>query len=235
MDAQSGGGKRSPSGEHGRRLSLRLEQAAMTSDRGRPPVLWGCVDSTTGLETFYDLQDLKHGAPPSPRMDPPRDSPDPVSTRRTGLPLKTTVHKFVRYAAVSVISTTVSLSILGFLVATRAMSAGWANIVATSAATVPSFELNRRWVWKKVGQRSLLAEVGPFCALSFAGLALSTVAVSLVASWATSNGWSNTSRTLAAEGANIVAFGSLWLLQFALLDRVLFKTTPSAIPITGQL
>jgi putative flippase GtrA len=149
--------------------------------------------------------------------------------------LRTTAHKFVRYAAVSVISTTVSLSILGFLVATRAMSAGWANIVATSAATVPSFELNRRWVWKKVGQRSLLAEVGPFCALSFAGLALSTLAVSEVARWAASDGWSNTGRTIAAEGANVLAFGSLWLLQFALLDRVLFKTQPNAIPITGQL
>jgi putative flippase GtrA len=196
------------------------------------------VDSTTDLEAFYDLHDLDHGAPPSPRMDPHRDFPDPAGpgrTRRHGLPLRTTVHKFVRYAAVSVISTTVSLSILGFLVATRAMSAGWANIVATSAATVPSFELNRRWVWKKVGQRSLLAEVGPFCALSFAGLALSTLAVSEVARWAASDGWSNTGRTVAAEGANILAFGSLWLLQFALLDRVLFKTQPNVVPITGQL
>jgi len=149
--------------------------------------------------------------------------------------LKATLHKFVRYAAVSVISTTVSLSILGTLVGTRAISAGWANIVATSAATVPSFELNRRWVWKKVGQRSLLAEVGPFWALSFAGLALSTLAVSEVARWAASDGWTNTSRTIATMGANIISFGSLWLLQFALLDRVLFKTTPSAIPITGQL
>ena len=158
-----------------------------------------------------------------------------TSRGRHGQPVKATLRKLVRYTAVSAISTAVSLSILGFLVATRALSAGWANIVATSAATVPSFELNRRWVWKKVGQRSLLSEVGPFCALSFAGLALSTLAVSEVARWATSAGWSNTARTIAAEGANIAAFGSLWVLQFAILDRILFKTAPSAIPITGQL
>jgi putative flippase GtrA len=166
------------------------------------------------------------------------DSTTDLETRRglrPGRRLKTTAPKLARYTAVSAISTTVSLSILGFLVATRTVSAGWANIVATSAATVPSFELNRRWVWKKVGQRSLLAEVGPFCALAFAGLALSTLAVSEVARWAASAGWSNTARTVAAEGANIVAFGSLWVVQFAILDRLLFKTAPSAIPATGQL
>jgi putative flippase GtrA len=183
------------------------------------------VASLTDLETSCDLRYLDRVAPPSPIVS--------IGRRRPGL--KATAHKLARYTAVSAISTTVSLSILGLLVATRTMSAGWANIVAISVATIPSFELNRRWVWKKVGQRSLLAEVGPFCALTFAGLALSTLAVSEVARWAASDGWTNTARTMAAEAANIAAFGSLWVLQFAILDRVLFKTTPSSIPATGQL
>jgi putative flippase GtrA len=143
--------------------------------------------------------------------------------------------KLVRYAAVSVVSTSVSLSILGFFIATGAISAGWANVVATSVATIPSFELNRRWVWKKEGQRSLLAEVGPFCAMSFVGLALSTLAVSVAAHWATGDGFGTTGRTVIAEAANISTFGALWLAQYAILDRLLFRTAPSAIPITGQL
>jgi putative flippase GtrA len=56
-----------------------------------------------------------------------------------------------RYATVSAIATTVSLTILGLLVATGAMSAGWANIIATAVGTIGSFELNRRWVWGKRG------------------------------------------------------------------------------------
>ena len=40
------------------------------------------------------------------------------------------------------------------LVAGRILPAGWANVVATAAGTVPSFELNRRWVWNKTGRRS---------------------------------------------------------------------------------
>src|ERR1700733_9537415 len=129
----------------------------MTSTRARPPVWWQRVDSTTELEAFYGLQDLDSRAPP----------PLTFGIGRRRGQVRRLAHKLVRYTAVSAISTTVSLSILGFLVATRPLSAGWANILATSVATIPSFELNRRWVWKKVGQRSLLAEVGPFCALSF--------------------------------------------------------------------
>jgi putative flippase GtrA len=130
------------------------------------------------------------------------------------------VHQLMRYGAVSVIATSVSLSVLGALVATRAVPATWANVIATAVGTVPSFELNRRWVWGKRGRRSVVAEIGPFCILSFAGLALSTLAVGAAASWAANAG--DTVRTLVVVSANAAAFGSLWIVQFLLLDRVLF-------------
>jgi hypothetical protein len=65
------------------------------------------------------------------------------------------------------------------LVATHTLSPGWSNVVATTVGTVPSFELNRRWVWTKRGHRSLLWEIAPFCRLSAAGLAPSTLIVSV--------------------------------------------------------
>ena len=133
------------------------------------------------------------------------------------------VRKLARYATVSVIATTVTLTILGVLVGTHAVTAGWANVIATSAGTVPSFELNRRWVWGKKGHRSVLAEMGPFCALSFAGLLLSTLSVSAATSWASAAGLSSGVRTMVAEVANVATFGGLWVFQFVLLDRVLFK------------
>jgi putative flippase GtrA len=141
--------------------------------------------------------------------------------------------KLVRYSAVSAISTTVSLSILGGLVATRAMSAGWANVVATGVGTVPSFELNRRWVWGKRGRRSLLAEIGPFCVLSFTGLGLSTLAVSAAAGWASAAHLSDTARTFAAEAANVGTFGSLWIAQYVILDRLLFARRSHDEPSSG--
>lgn len=132
------------------------------------------------------------------------------------------VWQFVRYGAVSVVATLTSLTVLGALVATATLTPGWANIVATGIGTVPSFELNRRWVWGKTGRRSVAAEIGPFCVLSFAGLAVSTVLVSAAGHWATGAGLDALWRTAVIEAANVAAFGSLWILQFLVLDRVLF-------------
>jgi putative flippase GtrA len=139
------------------------------------------------------------------------------------------LRKLFRYATVSVISTVTSLTILGGLVATNTVSAGWANVIATAAGTVPSFELNRRWVWGKGGTSSRLAEIGPFCALSFAGLGLSTVAVSAAAGWAATAGLGATARAVAAEAASFATFGSLWIVQYVLLDRVLFRAAVVAV------
>jgi putative flippase GtrA len=133
------------------------------------------------------------------------------------------LRKLVRYATVSAISTSISMTILGVLVATRATTAGWANVVATGVGTIPSFELNRRWVWGKAGSRSLAAEIGPFCLLSFAALGLSTVAVSAAAGWAATSGLGPTARTVAAEAASVATFGSLWIVQYLLLDRLVFR------------
>jgi putative flippase GtrA len=142
-----------------------------------------------------------------------RPSPAPVRAR---------VIRLIRYGAVSLVSTTTSLVVLGVLVGGFGAPATWSNVVATALGTVPSFELNRRWVWGRRGRRSVPAEVLPFCVLSFSGLVLSSFAVH-VAAGATST-WSRAAHTAAVELANVAAFGSLWILQFVLLDRVLFRT-----------
>ena len=63
--------------------------------------------------------------------------------------------QLLRYRAVSLIATSTSMLVLGLLVTTRTVTAGWANLIATAVGTVPSFELNRRWVWGKHGNRSI--------------------------------------------------------------------------------
>jgi len=142
----------------------------------------------------------------------------------------TLLRKLFRYAAVSVVSTSVSLTILAVLVATSMTTAGWANVIATSVGTIPSFELNRRWVWGRTGRRSLWTEIGPFCALSFSGLALSTLAVSVAAGWAASAGPGTAARAMVADAANVGTFGTLWVVQFLLLDRVLFgRRRPASV------
>ena len=133
------------------------------------------------------------------------------------------VAQLVRYAAVSAISTSVSLTILGILIATQAVTAGWANVIATAVATVPSFELNRRWVWAKQGPRSLHKEAAPYFALTFAGLGLSTLAVSTATGMASAHHLGTAGRTVVAMLANLSGFGTVWIVQYVILDRVLFR------------
>ena len=138
-------------------------------------------------------------------------------------PLARRAKQLIRYGAVSAVATTASLIVLGVLVATDSATPGWANVIATAVGTVPSFELNRRWVWGRTDRRSVLAEIAPFAVLSFTGLVLSTVAVSAAARWSDGAGFGGTTRTMAVELANVAAFGSLWVAQFFMLDRVLFR------------
>ena len=86
-------------------------------------------------------------------------------------------------------STSTSLITLGVLVGLAGLPATWSNVIATGVGTVPSFELNRRWVWPGAGRRTWFGQVVPFCALSFTGLVVSTLAVGLVA--ARTSGWSS--------------------------------------------
>ncbi|MGN6692596.1 MAG: GtrA family protein [Aquihabitans sp.] len=132
------------------------------------------------------------------------------------------LRQLLRYGAVSIVATTTSLVVLGALVTTHAMSPGWANVTATAVGTVPSFELNRRWVWHRQGAASTQREVVPFVALSAAGLVLSTLAVTAAGRWTDHAGLAGASRTLVLQCANVAAFGSLWLAQFVILDRILF-------------
>jgi putative flippase GtrA len=144
------------------------------------------------------------------------------------------LRQWLRYGTVSVIATVTSMTVLGVLVTATTMPAGVANVIATAVGTVPSFELNRRWVWRRTGKRSLRSEVGPFWILSFAGLALSTLTVSLAAAWAANAGIDGTTRTIVIEAANVAAFGSLWIAQFLILDRVLFRPRARrAVPATS--
>ena len=140
------------------------------------------------------------------------------------------MHQIARYSAVSCVSTVTSMVVLGVLVGTGSTSAAWANVIATAVGTIPSFELNRRWVWRAVDRRSMRRQVLPFVGLSFAGLALSTLAVAAASAWATAAGLSPTMQTVVVEVANVGSFGVLWIIQFVILDRILFRHRGVGVP-----
>jgi putative flippase GtrA len=138
------------------------------------------------------------------------------------------VRRMIRCAGVSVTTTLLSLAVLGVLVTVRFLPAGWANVVATMAGIGPSYWLNRRFVWGRLGAHDLSREVLPFWAMSLTALVLSSVAVSGAASWADHVQLSVGLRTAVVLAVNVAVFGSLWIAQFFLLDRVLFRSRAPA-------
>lgn len=132
--------------------------------------------------------------------------------------------RIARCLCVSVGTTVLSTSILVVLALGAGVPAGVANIVAVVCGVVPSYLFNRRWVWNRSGRGSFAREVVPFWALSLTGLAVSTFAVARVASLTTA--WDGGFRALALPLANLSVFAALWVVQFVLLDRVIFRVQP---------
>ena len=134
--------------------------------------------------------------------------------------------KLVKYASVSLISTVVSQITLILLFGVyHVMSEVPANIVANVLATVPSYALNRRWVWGKSGQSHFWKEVAPFWILSFTGLAFSSVAVWLAGEYARSHHLSHGATSLLVNVANLLSFAVLWIVKFLIYNK-LFHVDP---------
>src|SRR5205085_6162264 len=91
--------------------------------------------------------------------------------------------KAIRYTLVSVISVIVSQVALVLLYGGLHWTARSSNILAVTIGGVPSYWLNRRWVWQKSGRSHLWKETVPFWVLNFVGLALSTWAADFAGSW----------------------------------------------------
>ena len=122
-------------------------------------------------------------------------------------------YRLLRFGAVSAVVTPTTLMILWGLHALAGWSPWQANALAVSAGAVPAYVLNRYWVWHRRGPNRLWGEVLPFWALALLGGAASTAAVEAAGRW------DNTGLLVLV---NLGTYGTLWLLKFAVLDRVVW-------------
>ncbi|CAN5195313.1 hypothetical protein BH24ACT1_BH24ACT1_13050 [soil metagenome] len=122
--------------------------------------------------------------------------------------------KPVRYSMVSVVCVAVSQLVLITCNALLDWSAVPSNLMAVSIGAIPSYILNRAWVWGKRGPSHLWREVAPFWAFALLGLVFSTLLVHLAASWNDS--------TVVVSLANLSGFGLLWVAKYLFLNSLLF-------------
>jgi putative flippase GtrA len=153
-------------------------------------------------------------------------SDEPLVTRIRQVMAHPSSLKLIKYASVSVISTVVSqITLLLVFGVFHWLSAVPANIVANVLATVPSYTLNRRWVWGKGGKSHFWREVVPFWVLSFIGLAFSSLAVWLAGDFARHHNLTHPTTALLVNAANLMSFAILWIVKFVIYNK-LFHVEP---------
>jgi putative flippase GtrA len=129
--------------------------------------------------------------------------------------------KVLRYALVSVISALTSLVILTIVYGVlRLWGEVFSTLFANISAGIPSYYLNRRWVWGKSGRSHIWREILPFWVMSISGIGFALYAASLAHNFADAHHLQHLARTALVVGANIAAFGILWLLKFLVLNRL---------------
>src|SRR5205823_1682180 len=121
----------------------------------------------------------------------------------------------VRYSLVSGISVVIGQTLLVTFKGVLGWPGAVSNLLAVCLSAIPSYVLNRYWVWNKRGKNDVLGEIVPFWSMALLGLAFSTWLVALA-----DHRWGT---TLAVSAANLSAFGSLWIAKFVVLNRILFR------------
>ncbi len=151
------------------------------------------------------------GPPLVPRSGP---TPEVASARR---PL---LERLACSLGVSLVTTVVSNAILVLLAVVVGLTAGPANAIGVTCGIPLSYVGNRRWVWRRSGRSAFLREVVPFWVMCLVGLVVSTAVVGRVGALTAvfPPAW----RAVILPLANIATFGALWVVQFVLLDRVIF-------------
>jgi len=130
------------------------------------------------------------------------------------------VHLF-KYTMVSVVSTIVSFGVL-FLVfgVLKLWGEITSTIVANAAATLPSYYLNRKWVWGKGGRSHLTKEIIPFWSLSAIGIAVSIFGAAAAKHIGTAHHLGHTEQTVLVLFANLLSFGIFWVLKFIIFNKM---------------
>jgi putative flippase GtrA len=121
----------------------------------------------------------------------------------------------VRYVMVSAVAVPFSQAVFLLCKEGIELNGTTSNLIAVTLSCIPSYLLNRYWVWGKRGKNHFWREVFPFWAMAALGLVLSTIFVWFVDQ--------RTDVTVFLMAANLSAFGLLYIVKFVLLDRVLFK------------
>jgi putative flippase GtrA len=98
-------------------------------------------------------------------------------------------------------------------------------VIANIVAVVPSYYLNRKWVWGKGGRSHLMKEIVPFWAMSAIGIVVSIFGAAIARHISVAHHLAHFEQTVVVLAANILSFALFWVLKFIVFNR-LFRVHP---------
>jgi putative flippase GtrA len=125
-----------------------------------------------------------------------------------------------RYGATSIASTTVSQALLIALYGGLGINAAAAAVLANMAGTVVSYLLSRYWIWPSADRSRVARQVVLYWTVTVGGLVAAALAVHEVDVLAPA---ADGTRVLLASAVMLAVYGALWLLKFAVYQRLLFR------------
>jgi putative flippase GtrA len=138
-----------------------------------------------------------------------------------------------RFVFASVASTAVSFTVISLVYGLKVIRGEVdATLYGNLVGAIPSYSLNRRWVWRKSGKSHLRKEVTPFCILTLLGIAFSIVVAAHAHLLIHEHQWSHLTNTAVVDGANLASVGVFWILKFLVFSRI-FRIDEEA-PIDQQ-
>jgi putative flippase GtrA len=130
--------------------------------------------------------------------------------------------KLARYSSASV----VAVSVYAVLLFVGHNAIGWSemtsHLIAVCLSSIPNYLINRYWTWEQEGKNRLWGEVVPFWVMAILGFILSVIFVAYVEDRSDSS-W-------AVLGANLSAFGVLWVAKFLVLDKLMWRVVHDLHP-----
>ena len=84
------------------------------------------------------------------------------------------------------------------------------TVVANVSATIPSYYLNRKWVWGKSGRSHLMKEIVPFWCMAAIGITVSIGGAAVARHIGIEHHLSHFDQTLLVLAANVFSFGLFW-------------------------
>jgi len=129
--------------------------------------------------------------------------------------------KLIRFTLVSAVSTVTSFAAISLLYGLKIIPGIlWATLVGNLIASLPAYNLNRRWTWGKRGRSHWRKEILPFWTMTALGIGVSQLGALYARHLVKTHHFSPLFNTGLVAGANLVSFAIFWVLKLIVFNRI---------------